>query len=406
MKKEASKSFFPAIARAACPALFALALGLFAPVCNAEPAPFDVKAGLFDAGQPDSLGLDYSPGAETITVFRPIAGNASYNHGAVLTPFQGNLYAQWQSSDRDEDAPDTHVLYAKSRDGREWSQPIVLSEGPANDIRTSGGWWSNGEILVAFINEWQQRGNGPRQGRVLFMLSKDGNDWSRPQPVLDNRSQPVKGIIEQDPHLLPGGRIVTAFHEQPGLKLTPRFTDDPSGIRGWTRGHMANLPFKGPVSRELEPSWFLSSDASLVMVMRDQGSSFRTLASISHDRGETWSVPVLTDMPDSRSKQCAGNLPSGAAYLVGNPTGGKRRYPLVVTLSQDGKHFDRAFLLRAGGQDLQAMRHEGKYKRPGFSYPKSLVWNCYLYVSYTTNKEDVEITRIPLNSLDMMEAKS
>jgi len=82
-----------------------------------------------------------------------------------------------------------------------------------------------------------------------------------------------------------------------------------------------------------------------------------------------------------------------------NPSGNKNRFPLVVTLSEDGFVFDKAYLLRSGEADLQPMRFEGKYKRAGYSYPKSVVWGNYLYVSYATNKEDVELTRIPINRL-------
>ena len=117
------------------------------------------------------------------------------------------------------------------------------------------------------------------------------------------------------------------------------------------------------------------------------------------DDGETWSTPELIDTPDSRAKQSAGNLPDGTAFMVNNPSGNKNRFPLVITLSKDGFVFDKAFLLRNGDEDLQKMRFEGKYKRAGFSYPKSVVWNDHLYVSYATNKEDVEVTRIPVSQL-------
>jgi hypothetical protein len=60
--------------------------------------------------------------------------------------------------------------------------------------------------------------------------------------------------------------------------------------------------------------------------------------------------------------------------------------------------FDRSFLLR-GADDLPALRYPGKYKRPGFHYPKSLVADGCLHVIYATNKELVEITRVPLSSL-------
>jgi hypothetical protein len=103
-------------------------------------------------------------------------------------------------------------------------------------------------------------------------------------------------------------------------------------------------------------------------------------------------------MPDSRAKQSAGNLPDGTAFLVNAPRGDRVRIPLAVTLSRDGRRFDRAFLLR-GEVDRQPRRYEGLYKRDGYHYPKSLVWNGHLYVAYATNKEDVEITRVPLASL-------
>ena len=123
------------------------------------------------------------------------------------------------------------------------------------------------------------------------------------------------------------------------------------------------------------------------MIFRDQASSFKKLASISYDGGETWTMPTLVNTPDSRAKQSAGNLPDGTAYMINNPSETKTRIPLAITLSKDGFCFDRAYLLRAGGKDLQVQRFEGKYKRKGYSYPKSVIWQNYLYVSYATNKQ-------------------
>jgi predicted neuraminidase len=233
----------------------------------------------------------------------------------------------------------------------------------------------------------------------MFATSTDGTHWSQLEPVVDRRGAPVPGIFEQDPRSLPDGRILSAFHLQPGLLAAPFYTDDPSGTRGWTRGRMENLPYAGSVSREIEPSWFSRSDDSIVMVFRDQAESFRKLASVSVDRGASWTAPVITNMPDARTKQSAGNLPDGTAFLVGNPVGNRSRYPLVVALSQDGRIFDRAWLLRAGGEALPALRYDGQYKRQGYSYPKSAVIGDWLYVAYATNKEDIELTRIPLSSL-------
>jgi hypothetical protein len=209
----------------------------------------------------------------------------------------------------------------------------------------------------------------------------------------------LKGIFEQDPHALPDGRIISAAHFQPGLIVSPVYTDDPSGIRGWIRADFSNLSISGNISREIEPSWFLNNEDTIVMTFRDQNSSYRRLASVSGDRGESWSTAVLTDMPDSRSKQSAGNIGDSTAFMVGNPADNKTRIPLAVTLSRDGKFFNTAYVLRQGGEDLQELIYAGQAKRAGYHYPKSMIWQDYLYVSYSTNKEDVEYTRVPLASL-------
>ncbi len=361
--------------------------------------PFSVEDGLFDPSQPDTLGLVVAPGTETITVFRPGDDDNAFNHGAVITEFKGRLYVQWQTSRRDEDAPDTHAVYSTSIDGRSWTKPRIIGGSPPSAMTTSGGWWSHGDELVAYINVWPQAGDINRGGHTMFVSSTDGVAWTEQAPVLDAKGQPINGIFEQDPRLLPDGRILSAFHVQPGLIVAPYFTDDPTGTHGWIRGQMENLPHEGDVSREIEPSWFRRRDSAVVMVFRDQAESFRKLASVSHDRGKTWTRPVLTNMPDARTKQSAGNLPDGSSFLVGNPVESRARYPLVVTVSRDGQVFDRAWLLRAGGEALPELRYAGRYKRQGYSYPKSAVIGDWLYVAYATNKEDIEITRVPLQSV-------
>ena len=364
-----------------------------------DSAPFRVADGLFDQARPDTLGLAVHPAAKTATVFRPADGDNAFNHGAVITRFDGRYYVQWQTSRRDEDAPDTHVVFSTSADGQRWSPPAKLVESPAGAMTTSGGWWVYGGELVAFINVWPQAGNIGNGGYTMFVATADGRHWTEPQPVTDAEGRPVPGVFEQDPRALPGGRIVSAFHLQPGLLVAPFYTDDPSATSGWMRGRMDNLPHEGDVSREIEPSWFLRDDGAVVMVFRDQAESFRKLASVSTDRGETWTAPVVTRMPDARTKQSAGNLPDGTAFLVGNPVDGRARVPLVVALSADGRVFDRAFLLRAGGDELPPMRNAGRYKRPGYSYPKSAVIGDSLFVAYATNKEDIEVTQVPLAAL-------
>jgi hypothetical protein len=374
---------------------------LFLALCNnsrATDPPFAIKNGLFDHTQPDNLGLTTAEGTETITIFRPDSLTDHFSNGVVMTFFKGYFYCQWQSSAKDEDAQDTWVAYSRSQDGKNWTAPMTLAPTIDGGFRSSGGWWVTEDTLVAYINVWPADVS-PRGGYASYTTSIDGLTWSEIKPLLMANGDTLKGIFEQDPHALPDGRIISAAHFQPGLIVSPVYTDDPSGIRGWIRADFSNLSISGNISREIEPSWFLNSEDTIVMTFRDQNSSYRRLASVSGDRGESWSTAVLTDMPDSRSKQSAGNIGDSTAFMVGNPADNKTRIPLAVTLSRDGKFFNTAYVLRQGGEDLQELIYAGQAKRAGYHYPKSMIWQDYLYVSYSTNKEDVEYTRVPLASL-------
>ncbi len=359
--------------------------------------PFTTKAGLFDQNAPDDLGLSVAAGTETAAIFEPTASSDHYSNAVALIAFKGSLYAQWQSSPQDEDSSNTWTAYSRSADGKTWSAPMVLA-APSTDEHASGGWWVSGDTLVGYINVYPT-GLTPRGGYTELVTSTDGTHWSSAQRLRLKDGTPLNGIFEQDPHALPDGRIINAAHFQPGLTVAPVYSDDPSGTSGWVRAPFHNLSDNGSSSREIEPSSFLRTDGAIVMVFRDQNSTYEKLAAVSGDRGETWTTPVETDMPDSRAKQSAGNLPDGTAFQVNNPVTTNRRSPLVVTLSHDGKLFDKAFVLRAGGSELQAQRYAGKAKTLGYNYPKSLVHDGFLYVGYATNKEDVEITRVPLASL-------
>jgi hypothetical protein len=383
-----------------------LAAVLLLATAAGQTPPYTVAPGLFDPAKPD-LGLTPAPGTETFTVFAPGEGTDHFSNGVSLIGFGGRLYAQWQSSPRDEDSPDTRVMVSSSADGQHWSAPVELAPpGESGRMISSGGWSTDGRTLVAYLNIWPngfQSGDG---GQAEYRTSPDGETWSARQSVLAVDGTPIDGVIEQDPHRF-GGRIVGAFHMRPGMIATPAFTDDPLGVSGWTLGRMTHLeraptPPGAPIhetrlSREIEPSLFATGDC-IVTVFRDEGLSFRQLASKSCDRGVSWTTPVLTDMPDSRAKQSAGNLPDGTAFLVNAPNSDRVRMPLAVTVSRDGRRFDRSFLLRGQG-DLQPLRFEGQYKRPGYHYPKSTIWNGFLWVGYAANKEDVQVTRVPLASL-------
>ena len=185
-----------------------------------------------------------------------------------------------------------------------WSPPKNLSSPIEGYFCTSGGWISTEDSLIAFINVFNNENFKKFGGITQFRESFDGKNWQEQKNITMYDNTPLTGIFEQDPHKLPDGRIINAAHFQPGLKLCPIYTDDPTGKTGWKKGNFEYTE-NGDQSAELEPSFFLQNDGTLVMVMRDQKNRYISLASKSDDGGETWSKSMITNMPDSRAKQCA-----------------------------------------------------------------------------------------------------
>ena len=378
--------------------LHIIVLMLCSCLANAQTdAAFCVEENLFDAKDRNTLGLSYAPEAETMTVFCPSDSTDHYANGVVMAAYKGQLFCMWQSSAKDEDSADTWVACSHSDDeGKTWSKPRKLCNTTKEYFCTSGGWLSCNDRLVAYVNVWQNDST-LKTCSAYYTETTDGKEWSALKEVRWADGTPMEGIFEQDPHRLADGRVIGAVHLMPGMMLTPIYTDDATGRGGWHRGDFNATP-NGRQSAELEPSFFVQSDGTVVMTMRDQRSSHRILAATSNDRGETWSKATATNMPDSRAKQCAGNLSDGTAYIVNNPIGEKKpRTPLVISLSRDGRRFTKAYMLRSGdSHDLPAQRYHGKYKTTGYSYPKAMEHDGWLYVSYSTNKERVEYTRLKI----------
>ncbi len=357
----------------------------------------NVKEGLLDQSDKDTLSLSYPEGLETYTVWKAGDEGDHYCNGVCITKFKDKLYCQWQSSQTDEDAPDTHICYAVSSDGgKNWSEAKTLPADIAGGYCSSGGWLASEDTLVAYINFWPED-ISPRGGFTYYVSSTDGESWSAPKQVTMADGTPLDAVFEQDPYILESGRIVNSAHFQAGLMINPIYTDDKTGVSGWKKASFTPTD-KGDTSREMETSIFERSDGTLAMIFRDQDNSFTKRVSFSKDGGESWSEVFTTTVPDARTKQSAGNLSDGTAFMVGSPVNNKLRSPLAVLTSKDGRLFDKAFLLRSNDSDPEVV-YEGKAKRKGFHYAKSYVCDGKLYVGYATNKEAVEIAVIPEESI-------
>ena len=148
----------------------------------AQAQPDDIiriANGVLDSTQHSTLGLTPAPGTETITIFHPTDSDDHYANGVVMTAFKDALYCMWQSSDKDEDSPDTWVACSRSSDnGQTWSK-LQLIDTPNNNSGLDAVTLSDGSFAM-ICNDWPIEPTKEKGARtpLSILRSSDGIHWS------------------------------------------------------------------------------------------------------------------------------------------------------------------------------------------------------------------------------------
>jgi hypothetical protein len=354
-------------------------------------------------GNPTVLPGARRPKVESAFLYEP-ATHWTYSHHASITFFKGRFFAIWSNGRKDEDAPGQRVLIASSHDFTRWTTPHPLvgsvTDGSGTQrVLTAAGFNQHNGMLVAYFGNY---GPHKEMTHLQAVTTADGDDWS-PVRNIGIAVNPTHG-----PEATVSGRLIISGN------ISCPYTDDPSGLTGWRMTgiypeSMAATIKDDPasfwdVARQqpwqvalCEGSFFQTDDGTLHMMLRSTGPHFnhRLWVTESRDNGRVWSAPVETDFSDTDAKFHFGRLPDGRFYYVGNPIGGGRT-PLVLSLSCDGVHFDRHYII---GESHYAMRRPGISKGGEYGYPHTMAHDGYLYVIVSREKEAVEVLRVALGAL-------
>ena len=330
------------------------------------------------------------------------ASEWTYTHHPHLGLFRGRLWAMWSNGHVNEDRSGQRVIIASSADCERWTEPRVLAEpGLMPDGRervlTAAGLHAHAGKLVAYFGDY-----GPQKEdtRLWAMSSDEGENWSE---WLDMQ---VPVCPNFGPSATRSGRLI-----MPGNISFP-YTDDASGLSGWTMAgiyppEMADITDDpdsfwvvaeraGWPTAVCEGSFMQTDDGVLHMLLRAElrGFRWRLWQTDSHDDGTTWSPAVETEFTDCNAKFHLGRLPDGRFYYVGNPLAGNR-WPLLMSLSEDGMSFDRHLILGEGHWELPQDAH-----RPGeYGYPHTVVHEGALHVIVSRQKRAIEVLRVRLSDL-------
>ena len=171
--------------------------------------------------------------------------------------------------------------------------------------------------------------------------------------------------------------------------------DDPSDPAAAPR--VVSMPTSPDGPRPEQGTWYQTDDRRIWMYNRDRTMSGRLALSWSDDDCETWSKLLRTDFPNTYSRAYAGRLSDGRFYIAGN---NYRRFldrnHLLIALSDDGYTFDRQYSLVEGNT---TRRVNGLHKEDGYHYPNCYVDGDKLLVTYSVNKEDIEVGIVDMSQV-------
>jgi len=326
-----------------------------------------------------------------------------YNHHPSIIHFKGKFIAVWSNGLIDEDSPGQRVVYATSADFIHWSSPTPLAlPKKVNDtltVLTAAGLYQHKGKLVAYYGEYEKHRTNTH---LWAKTSTDGVHWSS---AIDMH---IPLIPNHGPEAIKSGRLIIS-----GNFMFP-YTDDPYGLTGWkavsfyqdslyTQDNSST--FYAPAAKLglpplCEGSFFQTDDGVLHMLLRVTGKGWkgRLWVTESDNNGQTWSLPVETVFSDNDSKFHFGRLPDKRFYYVGIPDTLHHydRNPLVLSLSANGNNFGKNYII---SDELYHIKKAGLWKGGQYGYPHTMIYNGYLYVIISRQKEAIEALRFSLTEL-------
>lgn len=335
----------------------------------------------------------------TSTIYVAQAGVLQFNLASYLAWYQGKFWAMWSAGLVNEDDRGQKILYATSPDGHTWSAAQVLVEG--DDGMASPGTWISRSMYVQDGHLYAlaahfggtPHSTGAKDGEKedwpnlkLIRFQWSGKQWK-------NLGVYVENCMNNFPPRRFGDRLFMTCRDSYTLMHTA-LASSAAGDH-WT---VSALPTSVPESWMSEPSWYIDPQGIGHILFRDAGKSKYLYHSISNDQGKTWSAPVRTNYPDATSKNYSWRLSNGWYFLINNPDQ-KKRDPLAISFSRDGWTFGHPMALR---KNAPALRFPGHAKGShSFQYAHAIEHAGSLWVIYSVNKEDIQVSEFKLSDFHL-----
>ena len=349
---------------------------------------------------PDA-GYDKIRRVKYTTLYHSEVRGDTYHHHPAIAHYNGILYASWSSSFRDEDAPGQHIWYTFTTDktNKNWEKSQVLF--PHQDsIKARGnpgramiplGFCKIGEEIYAIAEVFDWTADEKREGKGRLARSVNTHE----------ELGEIFWLISDPPAPKPGFPTYKDATNPEIMEIAGEINvwlSEPFNSPAWDFKNNTSEPLADDGHQMCEMTKAVElSDTVYMRMYRDCDGRLRNYIQLSRDQGKTWDKPSATNIPDSNSKTYLGQLPDSQIFMINNAIDKIwQRDPLSISLINDRNEFYWTGNIK---YDAPEIRFKGAHKGPGFQYPSAVITSEYLWVVYSVGKEDIEVARIPLSSL-------
>ncbi|RYZ26683.1 MAG: six-hairpin glycosidase [Chitinophagaceae bacterium] len=334
--------------------------------------------------------------------------NWTYNHAPMIAYWNNQFYLQFLSNPVGEHVPPGQTFLQTSKDGYKWSDVVILfppykiPDGTTKEGRTEvakdlyavnhqrmGFYVSkkNRLLTLAYYGIVMGKGDDPNDGkgigRVVREINKDGS-FGPIYFIRYNKTWDAKKSTYP---------FYTSSKDKGFLEACNELLATPLMMQQWVE-EADRDDVLIPLKKEAKAfSYYHLPDGRVVGLWKN------ALTTISKDEGKSWlyNPTRAPKFVNSNAKIWGQKLSDGKYATVYNPS--EFRWPLAISISNDGLNYNNLLLVNG---EITAMRYGGAYKSYGPQYVRGITEGNGtppggdLWVTYSMNKEDMWVSKIPV----------
>ena len=331
----------------------------------------------------------------------------TYNHAPMLAYWNNTFFLEYLSDSVSEHVPPSHTLLVTSADGYHWSGPVVIfpryripdgtvkegRSGVARDLfavmHQRMGFYVSGDnrlLVLGYYGICMDADDNPNDGKGIGRVVREIYSNGSYGPVYFIRYN--HGWDQKNTHY----PFYTKSKDKGFIRVCDELLANPLMMQQWNEESDHDDPLI-PEKKDYKAfCYYHLPDGRIVGLWK------YALSSVNDNGGIQWSlVRRAPGFVNGNAKIWGQRTSDGKYATVYNPS--EFRWPLAVSVSDNGLEYKNLLLVNG---EISSMRYGGHYKAYGPQYTRGIIEgnglppDKALWVTYSMNKEDIWVSRIPV----------